>query len=388
VPVTGEAVLIAWEPSKFPEVVVSSLLLYDEGIWKEIGALVEFRTSRLLKVIQEEITGDRSLDGLPSKQAIVRQRADAWVQRVYDSCCDVYVQLGKTISPDFDRVVWAYCIEPFILKDVESADSAGSQGLLELLRYATACPREDWCSPRVGNKGWCYGVRFDLFEAWQKKLLHLTTLTRVEAAAAAMAQYNAAETRARQLVGGLPTTTPTLAEQSRSPTEAHRKQPAPSGLPAAAQIANKETHEESFKSLASTQDGCSAVKDAALPQPPTSPLRSDSTQEPGSDPKMTSVSNLAAADHIDEELHKEKHCPLPPRQFDYAYLMDAAHLTELQRRCYSLHHEYQLPVVEIAQRLDRDRKTVQEHIDSADRKITIAATKDHKLRRKARSGME
>jgi len=35
------------------------------------------------------------------------QRADGWVQQLYDVCCEVYKNLGKEISDDFDRIVWA-----------------------------------------------------------------------------------------------------------------------------------------------------------------------------------------------------------------------------------------------------------------------------------------
>jgi hypothetical protein len=90
----------------------------------------------------------------------------------------------------------------------------------------------------------------------------------------------------------------------------------------------------------------------------------------------------------DQAIANEQHPPLPPQKCDYSGLMDSARLTELQRECYSLRHEYQLPVAEIARRLGRDRKTIQEHIDAADKKVTLAANKERSQKRRARFGVE
>jgi hypothetical protein len=90
----------------------------------------------------------------------------------------------------------------------------------------------------------------------------------------------------------------------------------------------------------------------------------------------------------DQGIANEQHPPLPSKKHEYSGLMDSARLTELQRECYSLKHEYQLPVVEIARRLGRDRKTIQEHIDAADKKVTLAASKERSQKRRARFGVE
>jgi hypothetical protein len=79
---------------------------------------------------------------------------------------------------------------------------------------------------------------------------------------------------------------------------------------------------------------------------------------------------------------------LPPRIADYSNLMDPAGLTGLQRECFSWRHEYQLPVVEIARRLGRDRKTIPEHLDAAGNKIKSAASKERSGKRLARFGLD
>jgi hypothetical protein len=308
-------------------------LRYDERIWGEIRAGVEVKTPVLLAKIQREVATDRSLERLPSRRAIIWQRADGWVQDLYAICCDVNRCFGRSVTEDFDRVVWVYCIEPFILSEPrETGVALSTPGLLELLLRATGSPPEKRNSLRVSDKKWCIDVRSHLFEAWRKKLLNLQTLTRLEEAAAAMARYEAIEKRAKRIVAGLP--------------------PDPLPLP------------------------------ETLPDPETL-----TPSEEAKRPRVTTTTNTAPLDCIDQELPKEKHPPLPPKHYDYSNLMDPADLTDLQHECYSLRHEYQLPVVEIARRLGRDRRTIQEHIDSAENKIKIAASKDRAQKRSARFGI-
>lgn len=51
-------------------------------------------------------------------------------------------------------------------------------------------------------------------------------------------------------------------------------------------------------------------------------------------------------------------------------------MTERQRECMSLKFEYELTVSEIAERLDLNRTTVDEHIVAAERKLRMAKIKD------------
>jgi len=66
---------------------------------------------------------------------------------------------------------------------------------------------------------------------------------------------------------------------------------------------------------------------------------------------------------------------LPAKQIALSRYMDQAQLTDRQRECLSLKVEYGLPVIAIAERLHIHRKTVDEHIEAANRRIKLAKIK-------------
>src|SRR5207244_981203 len=130
-------------------------------------------------------------------------RGNAGMQRVDDLCCDAYKIGGKTPSEDFDRAVWAYRIEPFIMdwKESEILSYKGS-GLLQLLLCAVGSPPEKRNLLKVSQKDCCLAVRLKLWETWRAKLLHLPP--RINEAVAAISRFNAMERRAARIVRGLP----------------------------------------------------------------------------------------------------------------------------------------------------------------------------------------
>jgi hypothetical protein len=137
----------------------------------------------------------------------MEQRANAWVQRLYDPCCDAYKSRGKTLSADFDRAVWFYRIEPFIMGEKDSQiHNQTMGGFLNLLLCAVGSPPERRPSLTVNQKQCCFDVRTKVYETWHDKLHHL--LPRIHEAAAAMAQANAREPSAARIVAGLPTDNP------------------------------------------------------------------------------------------------------------------------------------------------------------------------------------
>jgi hypothetical protein len=219
---------------------VSNRLRYDERIWREIEATVEPKMAGFLTKIQREIAGDRSLDRLPSKQQIIWQRADAWLQGVYDICCDAYRNCGHEMSIEFDCAVWAFCLEPFIL--VEEGRPVSNRvrlqtvlsrtleepwgavyipSLLELLLFASGSPPEGSSSSQHKDRQNCLNIRYHLHEAWRKKLLRLTTPTQLEEAAAALSRYNALEARAKRVAAGLPPEPPPQAQEIRAVLRSH-----------------------------------------------------------------------------------------------------------------------------------------------------------------------
>lgn len=72
---------------------------------------------------------------------------------------------------------------------------------------------------------------------------------------------------------------------------------------------------------------------------------------------------------------------LPPRKQDLSNYFDSAKLTEKQRTVLSLKYEYELGVSAIAQRLKLNRKTVDEHIDAAEKKLQQASSKYQRARK-------
>ena len=67
---------------------------------------------------------------------------------------------------------------------------------------------------------------------------------------------------------------------------------------------------------------------------------------------------------------------LPPQKADFSNYFDAARLTEKQRECASLRWEYALSVSEIARRLGKDRKTVQDLLAATKKKMSIAKNRE------------
>jgi len=154
---------------------------YDIGIWEESGSTVSRKTDFLVEDINKEIQKDHSLAEFQSQQPvpwqlreIMVQRANAWVQRVYDLCCEDYKNRGKALSADFERAVWAYCIEPFI--NGQKEDDIHRQtmsGFLELLLCAVGSPREKRRFLTVSQKNCCLHVRGKIHETWYHKLHQL-----------------------------------------------------------------------------------------------------------------------------------------------------------------------------------------------------------------------
>jgi hypothetical protein len=144
---------------------------YDIRIWEEIRDRVSWKTNKLPEDIKREIASDRSLqefqgpDPTPWQlRQVMQQRAESWIQRLYDSCCDAYQALGKKASVEFDRAVWAYCIEPFIMTEMVNDHGYRASELLELLLLAVGSPPERRRLLRVNQKEACIAVRGRIWE--------------------------------------------------------------------------------------------------------------------------------------------------------------------------------------------------------------------------------
>jgi hypothetical protein len=184
--------------------------------------------------INAEISKDSLLAEFQGKQPvpfqlreIMEQRANAWVMRLYDACCDAYKTGGKTLSAEFDRAVWFYRVEPFIMGETDSQIHSGTMGgFLNLLLCAVGSTPEKRPSLTVSQKQCCFDVRMKVYETWYDKLHHLPS--RINEAIEALAQANARERRASRIVARLtpddcppPPTTPVhrLTHPEESPSQ-------------------------------------------------------------------------------------------------------------------------------------------------------------------------
>jgi DNA-binding CsgD family transcriptional regulator len=86
------------------------------------------------------------------------------------------------------------------------------------------------------------------------------------------------------------------------------------------------------------------------------------------------------------ELRESKE--LPEKQTDLSNYFDQAQLTDRQRECVSLKLEYGMTVTDIADRLGITRKTVDEHVEAAERKIEIARARERASKQKSRLNSE
>lgn len=225
--------------------------------------MVYRKTHNLLGETQKEISNDRSLAEFQRQKVvpwqlreIMAQRAEAWVQRLYEACCDAYKGRDKALSADFDRAVWAYCMEPFIMgeKPLRSDDYTVSP-LLELLFCAVGSPPEMRRLLRVSQKDCCLDVRRQVYETWYDKLHHLAP--RINEAIRVMASANELEARAMRIARGLP------AEPSAQPPMPDP--PPPPIQPAAA---------------APPQSTPEALSAAASASPTTPPAQNETAIEP------------------------------------------------------------------------------------------------------------
>jgi predicted DNA-binding protein (UPF0251 family) len=78
---------------------------------------------------------------------------------------------------------------------------------------------------------------------------------------------------------------------------------------------------------------------------------------------------------------------LPQKKVNLSEYLEGARLTDKQHQCASWRLEYGLPVAEIARRLGITRRTVDEHIAAATRKMEEARARTKHLKGKAKSGI-
>ena len=200
-------------------------VVYDISIWEEIRSTVKWKMDELVEKLLREIPGDLSLTEYHGKQPVpwqlrevMRQRGNAGVQNIYNLCCEARKDTTNAPSPDFDRAIWAYCIEPFIMGERRSTSQPYNMSpLLDLLFCAVGVPYENRGSLTVSQRDSCLEVRRVIYETWSDQLHHRPS--RLNEAAAALSRYHALERRAQRMVAGLPPEPPTAPTQVSTPVQ-------------------------------------------------------------------------------------------------------------------------------------------------------------------------
>ena len=189
---------------------MSDNVVYDIRFWEEIRSVAKYKLDELVRDVRAEIARDLSLAEFRGKQAIpwqlrevMKQRADSWVARVYEICCEARKEKTKAPSLDFDRAVWAYCIQPFIVGEKhELSERYSMSPLLDLLFMAVGVPYDKRDSLTASHKDTCLSVRGSICDFWYSRLNH--TPSRLDEAVAAMSRYHALERHAQRKAAGLP----------------------------------------------------------------------------------------------------------------------------------------------------------------------------------------
>jgi hypothetical protein len=153
-------------------------MIYGVEVWEQIRSVAERKTQAVERDIRAEIAGDLSLRQLHDitpipwqLREVLKQRAESWIQRLYDTCCEVQKSIGGELSIEFDRALWAYLIEPFILREVQtSPDGYKASKLMEFLLCAVGSTPEKRRSLRVEQKNCCVVVRNEVCNTWRAKL--------------------------------------------------------------------------------------------------------------------------------------------------------------------------------------------------------------------------
>ncbi len=162
----------------------------------------------LKREFESEIAKDRLLIEYQGRypvpwqlKEIMQQRAQSWVQRLYDRCCSVYKNIGKELSIEFDQAVWAFWIEPFLMKEEQNHLGYKASKGMELLLCAVGSPPGSRDLLKVGQKDCCLMVRAHIYKKWYDRLHHLPPP--INEAIAAMARQNEAEMRAARIVAAM-----------------------------------------------------------------------------------------------------------------------------------------------------------------------------------------
>lgn len=197
--------------------------MYDVSIWEEIRPSVQSQTNRLIDTVRNQVATDSCLaefrgETLPWQfGTVLQQRANSWVQKLYEICGQARDATGKPRSPEFNWSIWAYCIEPFVLGGTPEPGTYAKSPLLNLLFHAIKGEPNPPGGLALGQRDLCLNIRNKVWETWRAKLLGIPS--RREQAAAAWARHNAMQMQAsaRSLVDG-------LSEQSPSSTESSSRE--------------------------------------------------------------------------------------------------------------------------------------------------------------------
>ena len=139
----------------------------DVAIWEAIASQSARSIDKLWDAIAEDIPKDTALrefqnsqEDILRLQLVMIDRANKWIQAVYDICSKECEKTGKPMAPNFDRAIWTFAIQRYI-----------DQRLEELLLRAVGSPPNQRTQLRTWQRQCCRTVKGQISERWWNKLM-------------------------------------------------------------------------------------------------------------------------------------------------------------------------------------------------------------------------
>ena len=365
---------------------------------------IEEQLGNLKSKIKREIKADECLAPIPdhptpgcfktprqlhSFEVLQQERADDWIRRAYEIYCDDWQAKGGKRTQDFVYAVWSNALHYFVSDDVlESLRLAfcvddRAKKLLE--RGYGGLPQATEAHSRAVAVNRIYQ---NLLKLWQEK--------RIPKEATALKVLLAKPDKA-----GSHQPTPNLLKVSDlapvAPvvTTAYHRINEKNLRLKLTQTGTVEALQQLLKELTQQERLAKELTDLQGPQLAISVFgRTD--LEIAEEIKPLRISAIASQQHVMPEASTTAESvplnrpieKLPAKKNDLSRYLDEARLTDRQRECISLKLEYGLGVTAIAERLGISRKTVDEHIEAAERNLSVARDREKNSANRARSGSQ
>jgi len=378
----------------------------DAFRWSDLDhESIEKQLRYLKSAIEEEIKSDERLDPIPERpqagsfktarqahsfEVIQQERADDWIVRAYKIYCDDWQRKGGKKTQDFVYAVWCnalyYFINDDVLKYLRLTFCVDDRAKKLLERGYGGLPQATEAHSRMAAINRIYQ---NILKLWQE--------TRIPKEATALKVLLANPDK-----DGSPQPTPNLLKVSDlapvTPvvkTAAYNRSNEKNLRLKLTQTGTGEALQQLLKELTQQERLAKELTDLQGPELAIS-VFGRTELEIAEEIKPLKISAIASQQSaVPEALTAAGSVPLkrpieklPAKKTDLARYLDEARLTERQRECISLKLEYGLGITAIAERLGISRKTVDEHIEAAERNLSAARDREKNSANRARSGSQ